>query len=167
MTPTESPSTAPQFLEAEDAPPKRKRSACTCIVLVACSIAGLLLVLLILPNLLQGFAPDQAKAMIGVLKAKAALEAYAADHGGQFPGSLDSLVQPGVDARWSLRDREALLDPWGREYLYEPPGEAHAGPRVYSLGRDGRPGGRGEDEDIDSLEIRFKERSPGRDRPPR
>jgi len=157
MTPTEGTSTAPRFREAEDAPPKRKRSACTCIVLVACSIAGLLLVLLILPNLMQVFAPIQAKAMVGVLEIKTALEQYAADHGGKFPESLESLVQPGVGARWSLRG-EALRDPWGREYLYEPPSDSHAEPRVYSLGRDGLPGGKGDDADIDSLKFRVESR---------
>jgi general secretion pathway protein G len=43
------------------------------------------------------------------------------------------------------------LDPYGRPYLYRSPGEAN--PDSYdlvSLGRDGAPGGTGEDADITS-----------------
>jgi general secretion pathway protein G len=43
------------------------------------------------------------------------------------------------------------LDPWGRAYRYEGPGTTH--PETYevrTLGRDGRPGGAGEDEDLTS-----------------
>jgi general secretion pathway protein G len=43
------------------------------------------------------------------------------------------------------------VDPWGRPYLYTSPG--HANPQsfdLYSLGRDGREGGEGEDADITS-----------------
>jgi general secretion pathway protein G len=42
-------------------------------------------------------------------------------------------------------------DPWGRAYLYEAPGREN--PETYdlsSLGRDGRPGGEGEDADVTS-----------------
>lgn len=162
MSPTEGSSTAPRFPEAEDAPPKRKRSGCTCILFIVCSIVGLLLLLLvvlILPSLLMKVAPARAKAAVGVLEIREAVKEYAADHGGEYPESLEPLVEPGVDARWSLRV-EALRDPWGREYLYEPPNEAHAEPRVYSLGRDGQPGGEGDDADIDSLKFRAEVRTP-------
>ncbi|MGQ0538260.1 MAG: type II secretion system major pseudopilin GspG [Gemmatimonadaceae bacterium] len=41
------------------------------------------------------------------------------------------------------------LDPWGKGYLYRSPGERN--PTAYdlsSLGRDGKPGGEGEDRDV-------------------
>lgn len=41
------------------------------------------------------------------------------------------------------------LDPWGRPFIYRSPGEQN--PRAYDLlsyGRDGKPGGEGEDGDI-------------------
>lgn len=47
--------------------------------------------------------------------------------------------------------RDVPLDPWGRPYIYLAPG--HANPTtfdVYSLGRDGKVGGEGEDADITS-----------------
>jgi general secretion pathway protein G len=46
------------------------------------------------------------------------------------------------------------LDPWGREYLYRSPGDSN--PSAYdllSLGRDGKPGGTGEDADLTSWSI--------------
>ena len=45
------------------------------------------------------------------------------------------------------------LDPWGRAYLYKSPGDVN--PQGYDLltyGRDGQPGGSGEDADITSWE---------------
>ncbi|MEO7083002.1 MAG: type II secretion system major pseudopilin GspG [Gemmatimonadaceae bacterium] len=43
------------------------------------------------------------------------------------------------------------LDPWGKPYLYVSPGVANpTGYDLYSLGKDGKPGGDGEDTDITS-----------------
>ena len=48
--------------------------------------------------------------------------------------------------------RQAVpADPWGRAYSYLSPGVANpSGYDLYTLGRDGRPGGTGEDADITS-----------------
>lgn len=41
------------------------------------------------------------------------------------------------------------LDPWGRPYLYKSPGDSSkTGYDLLTLGRDGKPGGTGEDGDI-------------------
>jgi general secretion pathway protein G len=43
------------------------------------------------------------------------------------------------------------LDPWGKPYVYASPGVANPnGYDLYSLGKDGKPGGEGEDLDITS-----------------
>ncbi len=43
------------------------------------------------------------------------------------------------------------LDPWGRAYVYVAPGLANAnGYDLYTLGKDGQPGGEGENADITS-----------------
>ncbi len=43
------------------------------------------------------------------------------------------------------------LDPWGRPYLYKSPGEhTPTGYDLFTLGRDGQPGGEDEDADITS-----------------
>lgn len=39
-------------------------------------------------------------------------------------------------------------DPWGRPYVYEPPGGEGATPKVYSYGSDGKSGGTGNAADI-------------------
>lgn len=47
--------------------------------------------------------------------------------------------------------RDVPMDPWGRSYVYLSPGTEN--PRSYDLmsyGRDGQPGGEGEDADIES-----------------
>lgn len=47
--------------------------------------------------------------------------------------------------------REVPLDPWGRPYLYVSPGVANPTAfDLYTLGRDGQPGGTDEDADITS-----------------
>ena len=69
---------------------------------------------------------------------------YSAGHGGRYPDSLEALALP-----------ELPRDPWGHLILYEPPTPEHREPHLYSLGRDGQPGGTGEDADIhEGREIR-------------
>lgn len=47
--------------------------------------------------------------------------------------------------------KEVPLDPWGRAYVYGAPGKANpASYDCYTLGRDGKVGGEGEDADITS-----------------
>jgi general secretion pathway protein G len=50
--------------------------------------------------------------------------------------------------------RKAIpLDPWGRPYAYKSPGDVNAESYdLLSLGRDGQPGGTGEDVDVTSWE---------------
>ena len=46
------------------------------------------------------------------------------------------------------------LDPWGRAYVYKSPGDVNVeGYDLLSYGRDGQPGGSGEDADITSWEA--------------
>ena len=47
--------------------------------------------------------------------------------------------------------REVPLDPWQKAYVYQAPGRINpTSYDLYSLGRDGRPGGEGEDGDVTS-----------------
>jgi general secretion pathway protein G len=60
------------------------------------------------------------------------------------------MTAPAGVAGWAgpyLQNSAALTDPWGRPYLYQP---AENGYVISSAGRDGQPGGTGEDEDIAS-----------------
>jgi general secretion pathway protein G len=88
-----------------------------------------------------------------------ALNSYRLDND-VFPTTeqgLDALRTPPTvgDAPRNWRgpylSRVVPLDPWGRAYVYLSPGQAN--PQsfdLYSLGRDGRAGGEGEDADITS-----------------
>ena len=45
--------------------------------------------------------------------------------------------------------KDVPLDPWGKPYIYRSPGERNvSGYDLMSLGRDGKPGGEGEDKDV-------------------
>ena len=88
-----------------------------------------------------------------------ALDAYRMDND-EYPSTtqgLGALAQaptgdpPARRWRGPYLKKGVPLDPWGRPYLYEGPGGTH--PSTYdlrTLGRDGKPGGTGEDEDYTS-----------------
>ena len=88
-----------------------------------------------------------------------ALDAYRLDND-RYPETAQGLqalrATPESDPlppRWRgpyLR-KEVPVDPWGRAYLYTAPGVANpTSYDLYSLGRDGRLGGEGEDADLTS-----------------
>lgn len=79
-----------------------------------------------------------------------AVESYYLDTG-TTPDSLEELVtESGVDG-WNgpYVKPSSLKDPWGREYVYNYPGE-HGDFDLYSLGADGQPGGEDKNADINS-----------------
>lgn len=93
---------------------------------------------------------NAAKAQIDALEK--ALDAYRLDAGG-YPNNelgLNALVQrPPSEPRWNgpyLR-KNVPPDPWGRPYLYKIPGEKGEYDLV-SYGKDGQPGGTGENADL-------------------
>jgi general secretion pathway protein G len=98
-----------------------------------------------------------AKAQIQVLSL--ALDAYRLDVF-LYPTSEAGLavlrtapLEPLTRAQWRgpyLR-QEVPVDPWGRPYLYRSPGAVNPESfDLYTLGRDGQPGGSGEDADVTS-----------------
>jgi general secretion pathway protein G len=88
-----------------------------------------------------------------------ALNAYRLDND-EFPATeqgllaLRSLPSAGAAPRnWRgpYLSKMVAPDPWGREYVYVSPGRINPNAfDLYSLGRDGRMGGTGEDADITS-----------------
>ena len=82
-----------------------------------------------------------------------ALQLFYIDNG-RYPTSAEGLgvlmAAPPGDASWAgpyLDSADGLKDPWGRDYLYDEPGQSGTA-GVRSLGRDGARGGSGEDADI-------------------
>lgn len=121
-----------------------------------------LLVVLVIIGLLASYVGPRYFSQIGKSEIKTAqaqidafgkaLDQYRIDTG-HYPsielGLSALVVRPGNEPRWAgpYLTKAAPPDPWGRPYLYRLPGE-HGDYDLYSLGKDGRPGGTGEDADI-------------------
>jgi len=121
-----------------------------------------LLVVIVIIGLLAGYvAPryfaQEGKSKIQVTRAQIdafekALDQYRLDTG-RYPSTEQGLgalnAKPGDESRWAgpyLR-KDVPLDPWDRPYVYRQPGE-RGEYDLLSLGKDGQPGGQGEDADI-------------------
>jgi len=120
-------------------------------LLVVMVIVGLLAALVaprLFPKLGKG-KQAAAKAQIELLGQ--ALDQFRLDVG-RYPTTQEGLnalvVNPGVP-NWdgSYLKKGVPADPWGRPYGYQSPG-THGEYDLYSYGRDGAPGGEGEDADI-------------------
>jgi general secretion pathway protein G len=121
-----------------------------------------LLVVVVIIGLLAGFVAPRYFGQVGkseVATAKAqidalekALDQYRLDTG-RYPSTelgLKALVErPPDEPKWNgpYLKKSVPLDPWGKPYLYKVPGPKWDFELV-SYGRDGRPGGSGEDADI-------------------
>ena len=75
-----------------------------------------------------------------------------AQRNGAFPDSLDALTEAEPDGDPYLDSERLPRDPWGNDYVYEPPGE-DGEPGLTCLGSDGEPGGRGEAQDHDARAL--------------
>ena len=94
---------------------------------------------------------NAAKAQIRNIES--ALELYYVDNA-KYPTAEEGLpalaAAPVGEARWNgpyLKGTTGLNDPWGRPYSYEVKADA-SGVTIRTLGRDGKPDGTGEDQDI-------------------
>ena len=91
-----------------------------------------------------------AKAQIGSFEK--ALDTYRLDVG-RYPNTEEGLnallvAPPTAGAKWNGPYLPKVpSDPWGRAYQYKAPG-AKADFEITSLGRDGQPGGSGDDADV-------------------
>lgn len=122
-----------------------------------------LLVVVVIIGVLTGFVAPRYFGQVGrseINTAKAqidalgkALDQYRLDTG-QYPSAelgLPALVvRPPNEPKWNgpyLR-KEVPLDPWGKPYVYKMPGEKGIDFDLVSFGKDGQPGGSGENADI-------------------
>jgi general secretion pathway protein G len=125
-------------------------------VMVVLAIIGTL-ALLVAPSVLRHVGDANGTATRSQVEIFAvALDAYRLDTG-RYPSTEDGLNalrnRPGTEPRWRgpyLR-KPVPLDAWQRPYLYRAPGVRNPDSYdLYSLGRDGAPGGEGEDADVTS-----------------
>ena len=137
-----------------------RRAGFTLVEILVVIIVIAMLATLVAPSVFQhvdSAKSSTAKAQIEMLSA--ALDAYRLDND-RYPTTEQGLaalrLAPStspVPRRWRgpyLR-RELPTDPWDRPYVYVSPGRHNPqGYDLYSLGRDGREGGEGEDADVTS-----------------
>jgi general secretion pathway protein G len=71
---------------------------------------------------------------------------------GRFPDTLEPLVTADTNGKRYLAQTVVPKDPWGNEYVYEPPvgSQPHV---VRCLGRDGVQGGEGDDRDLSHQQV--------------
>jgi general secretion pathway protein G len=83
-----------------------------------------------------------------------AMKSFQMDHYAPRPGDTIDILweRPSdvADTSWDpyVDNADALLDPWGRKYVLIVPGNRNVDFDIVSYGRDGSPGGEGEDADI-------------------
>jgi general secretion pathway protein G len=122
-----------------------------------------LLVVMVILGLLVGYVAPKYFAQVGKSEVKTAraqiealekaLDMYRLDTG-HYPTNEQGLAalntRPQNEPKWSgpYLKKEVPLDPWGKAYIYKTPGEKGADFDLLSLGKDGRPGGDGENADI-------------------
>jgi general secretion pathway protein G len=121
-----------------------------------------LLVVMVIIGLLAGYVGPRYFSQIGKSEVKVAraqidalekaLDQYRID-AGNYPAAEAGLAalmeRPANEPKWGgpYLKKAVPLDPWGRPYLYKQPGD-HGAVDVWSLGKDGQPGGSGEGADI-------------------
>lgn len=125
--------------------------------LIGFTLIELLIVIVILGLLASLVAPsmfskvDSSKIKTAQTQMKlleTSLDTYRLDMG-QHPTNLDELVKSdkkGWDGPYL--PKAVPLDPWGNPYIYTVPGENGQLYKLMSYGKDGRPGGEGDNADI-------------------
>lgn len=121
-----------------------------------------LLVVMVIIGLLAGYVAPRYFSQVGKSEVKVAqaqiqalekaLAQYRLDNG-RYPSTDEGLValmaRPANASRWEgpYLSKAVPPDPWGRAYVYRSPGE-RSEIDLYSFGKDGAPGGNGENADI-------------------
>jgi len=120
-------------------------------LMVVIVILGLLATIVV-PNVLGYLAKGNATVVKSdISQICTAIDTYMTLNGGKAPESLEMLEQPDENGHSLLK--KVPNDPWKNPYVYEPPlGKQEY--RVISYGKDGAPGGEGDDADIDNISIR-------------
>jgi len=123
-------------------------------LMVVIVIIGLLATLVV-PNVVAKLGKaNTTKARADIVQIAKAVEDYVINNNGRFPDSLEALVQEDERGESYLQQTQIPKDPWGNEYGYESPPSGSRKFRVFSYGKDGTPGGEGDDADIDNIMIR-------------
>ncbi len=138
--------------------PGRRQNGFTLLELLV--VLGIIALLagIVGPQVMQHMGASKTKAArVQVEDLAAALDMYKLDVG-RYPTTdqgLTALIERPSDAkRWNgpyLRKKKVPQDPWVQDYQYAAPGKQGQFD-LYSYGADGKEGGEGEDQDINSWE---------------
>ena len=117
-----------------------------------------LLATMVMPKVLD--KPEQArrtKAKVDIRAMQSALALFKTDTG-RFPTTAQGLqalvANPGIRGYSPEGYLERVpLDPWGNKYIYLSPGIRSKDYDLISYGKDGEPGGAGDDADIESWNL--------------
>ena len=122
-------------------------------LMVVIVIIGLLATLVV-PNVVSKLGKaNKTKAKADIVQIAKAVEDYVIENNGRYPDSIEVLVQEDEHGEAYLKQTTVPKDPWGNPYIYEPPTSGSRKYRVLSYGKDGVPGGDGDDADIDNVMI--------------
>lgn len=118
-------------------------------LMVVIVIIGLLATMVV-PNVIARFATSQR----GIARAELAtihegINTFAIQNNGQYPEDIEALITPD-ELGHKLIEKKSLNDPWGNPYQYQPPppGSPADEMELFSMAKDGVPGGEGEGKDI-------------------
>ena len=135
---------------------KSERGVTLIEMLVVITIIGLIAGLVSVNVIRQGESAKRTAAKAQISTFMNALGIYKLDTG-LYPATAQGLqalrVNPGDLSNWAgpYMPKDVPMDPWGRPYVYVSPGVANpASYDLYTLGKDGRVGGSGEDADVTS-----------------
>lgn len=131
---------------------KKDERGFTLIEIIVVMVMIVLLASLVAPKLFPKLGKGKqstAKAQIELLEQ--ALDHYRLDIG-RYPSAqegLNALVTNPGNPKWEgpYLKKSLPVDPWDKPYLYQSPG-SHGEFDLFSYGRDGKPGGEGEDQDV-------------------
>ncbi len=122
---------------------------------------------LIVPRIMGALDRESPRiALIQVKSLRGSVENLRLDIG-RYPSAQEGLsllvAKPSdaaISARWRgpyLETDQVPLDPWGKPYQYSPNAANNQPFALYSFGKDGKPGGEGDDADIGTLPAQTAE----------
>ena len=121
------------------------------VVIVIIALLATFVARNVLPYLMTA---NRTKAMADITVIEQAIDAFAIENAGRLPDNLDILVTPDENGVTILKNLTSVpLDPWKNPYMYEPDPNGMTF-ELISYGKDGQPGGEGNDADISNKTMR-------------
>lgn len=132
---------------------RRKSPGFTLMELLVVVVIIGLLVALVAPRYFQQIGKSERTAALSQIDSlRKAVDTYRMDVG-HFPSTEQGLealvVKPDAEDKWNgpYLQKRVPPDPWGNAYSYRSPGTA-GDYDLFSYGKDGKPGGEGEERDV-------------------